>query len=63
VYLDPDILVKHEGKATYPFNDSELLEGAIELLRGYSPDVPLERGVLDSMQEVIDAQKSMRDYK
>ena len=63
VYLDPDILVKHEGKATYPFKDSELLEGAIELLRGYSPEVPLERSVLDTMQQVIDNQKEMRDYK
>jgi hypothetical protein len=63
VYLDPDILVKHEGKATYPFNDSELLEGATELLRGYSVDFPLDKSTLDSMQEVIDAQKNMRDYK
>ena len=63
VYLDPDILVKHEGKATYPFVDSELLEGATELLRGYSAEVPLEKDVLDKMQNAIESQKKARSYE
>jgi hypothetical protein len=63
VYLDPDILVKHEGKATYPFNDNELLEGATELLRGYSVEEPLEKKTLVDMQNVIKQQMKARNYK
>lgn len=63
VFLDPEILVKHEGKATYPFDDTELLQGATELLRGYSKDIPLDKAILDNMSDVVGKQKEARGYE
>lgn len=63
VFYDTTILVKHEGKATYPMNDSELLAGATELLNGYDIDEPLDEKTLNTLQGVIAKQKKVRGYE
>lgn len=63
IWLDTSIYVKHVGKATYPFKDYDLLNGASHLLKSYSTDAELDQKILDRMQDAIDHQKKERDLE
>ena len=63
IWLDTSIYVKHVGKATYPFKDYDLLNGASHLLKSYDVNAELDQKVLDRMQEAIDHQKKERGMK
>jgi len=41
VYYDSAVLVRHVGRAVYPFKDEDLLGGAKELLDMWNPEVPV----------------------
>lgn len=60
IWLDTTIYVKHVGKATYPFNDYDLLNGATALLRSYDTSAELASEVLDEMEKAIHLQRKAR---
>lgn len=53
IYYDSATLVRHVGRAIYPFKDEELLGGAKELLDMWNPQVPVPsivQGLYESVQ-------------
>lgn len=63
IWLDTSVYVKHIGKASYPFKDEDLLNGATHLLASYDTSVPLEEKILDRMQKAINYQRNERKWK
>lgn len=59
-YLNPDVLVTHIGKATYPFPDAELIGGACELIRNYDPNREMPKET-DRLYEAINIQRGLRN--
>lgn len=41
-YLDPNTLVRHVGRAIYPFKDEDLLDGALDLIENWHPEMELD---------------------
>lgn len=62
IWLDTSIYVKHMGRATYPFKDYDLLNGASHLLQSYSTDAELDEKIVDKMQKAIDHQRGSRGW-
>jgi hypothetical protein len=53
VYYDSAVLVRHVGRAVYPFKDEELLDGASELLNAWNKSVPFPPNVLENLTNAL----------
>jgi len=62
IWLDTSIYVKHIGRATYPFDDYDLINGASHLLESYDTNEDLDPEVLHRLSESIAHQSNSRGW-
>lgn len=62
VWLDPAILVKHKGHATYPFDDDKFLKACADFIVKYNTDVELDRNAIDLIDRAIEHQRRSRGW-
>ena len=63
IWLDTSIYTRHVGRAVYPFNDYDFLNGATKLLEGYDTNEELDPKIIENLQSAINYQKNERGLK
>jgi hypothetical protein len=61
IFVDPSIVVGHVGKMEFPLpNDTDLIDGATELIAKYNKDVKLDMEAIARLESAIGFQKELR---
>lgn len=59
-YLDPSVVVRHVGRAVFPFDDESFLEAGADFLHNYDLRVPLRKDLFERYEQAVEYHKKER---
>jgi len=62
VFCDTTALVRHAGRAVYPFDDTTFLEAGADFLHKYDLTVPMDKRLFDAYETAIKHQRENRTW-